>query len=322
MSCNPDAALRDLRRGSEAGLRRGLPVHSQSPGCERPDDFVFFGMHQRSAIRLAGHVPLLLSCAIALCAGTPSVLRAQADPLAAFAGLEGWWSGTIETRDTKGASLVNSALLEAHRSLDGTHAVLRFMVRRDDDVFEQSDLFGFDTALRTLYRLSLAGGEEHRFDYPLQGGDVTPDPFHWVLVRTRRGYDDENAHEYRTTDVLDGDALGMLTESRQRDGAFQFVSRYSLHRCPPPRPAAWVYADTSGVVSAAVAGDFNNWSPAHLPMRRIGREWRGQAVLPAGTYRYRLIVNGRSIADPSNPRSEKDARGFTTSILVVPEPER
>lgn len=68
-----------------------------------------------------------------------------------------------------------------------------------------------------------------------------------------------------------------------------------------------------------IAGDFNNWKPRECMMRR--NEDLGVfelcIPLPAGRRRYRLVVDGRWITDPANPRTEPNEYGELNSIIDV-----
>ncbi len=70
-----------------------------------------------------------------------------------------------------------------------------------------------------------------------------------------------------------------------------------------------------------IAGDFNGWSPERSPMA-LNRA-RGVFELfiplpPAGT-RYRLVVDGRWMADPFNADTARTDQGETASLLIPPE---
>lgn len=71
--------------------------------------------------------------------------------------------------------------------------------------------------------------------------------------------------------------------------------------------------------SLSIAGDFNSWNPASLPLRpnRSAGVYEAVAELPPGTYAYRLVVDGRWQLDPYNPRRRPDALGDLNSILTV-----
>ncbi len=52
--------------------------------------------------------------------------------------------------------------------------------------------------------------------------------------------------------------------------------------------------------SVQIAGDFNNWQPAKTQMEKVGDSgvWQTKLNLPAGKYRYRLVVDGQWQQDP------------------------
>lgn len=77
----------------------------------------------------------------------------------------------------------------------------------------------------------------------------------------------------------------------------------------------------SGAHSVTVAGEFNGWSPHDLSLVRCHRTgvWEASRSLPAGRYRYRLVVDGQWMADPHNPALDRNGYGECHSIFVVPE---
>ena len=70
----------------------------------------------------------------------------------------------------------------------------------------------------------------------------------------------------------------------------------------------------------AIAGDFNGWSPSAHPMVR--NEALGVfelcVPLPAGTFQYRVVVDGKWIPDPHNPRLQPNPFGDANSVVEVP----
>lgn len=57
------------------------------------------------------------------------------------------------------------------------------------------------------------------------------------------------------------------------------------------------YADAKKIF---VAGDFNDWQPEELPLKRHEDIWSTQLILPAGNFAYRFIVDGKPVMDPAN----------------------
>ena len=68
-----------------------------------------------------------------------------------------------------------------------------------------------------------------------------------------------------------------------------------------------------------IAGDFNNWQPEKSPMQKVGQSgvWQTELKLPAGKYRYRLVVDGQWQQDPYNETTETNPFGGYNSVLEV-----
>jgi len=68
----------------------------------------------------------------------------------------------------------------------------------------------------------------------------------------------------------------------------------------------------------SLVGDFNGWNPEHDLMKR-GTDgiWRLEKRLPAGTYRYKFIVDGEWVPDVFNPESASDSAGDICSIIKI-----
>jgi len=71
--------------------------------------------------------------------------------------------------------------------------------------------------------------------------------------------------------------------------------------------------------SVQIAGDFNNWKPQEAPMQKVGDSgvWQTQVKLPAGRYRYRLVVDGQWQQDPYNELTELNPFGGFNSVLEI-----
>ncbi len=68
-----------------------------------------------------------------------------------------------------------------------------------------------------------------------------------------------------------------------------------------------------------IASDFNNWQPAKTAMQKVGDTgaWQTKLNLPAGKYRYRLVVDGQWQQDPYNEQTELNPFGEFNSIIEV-----
>jgi hypothetical protein len=73
--------------------------------------------------------------------------------------------------------------------------------------------------------------------------------------------------------------------------------------------------------TVALAGDFDGWDPARLPLRREGAGlWTVDVPLRPGRYQYAFVVDGRRfVADPAAPRAGGDDFGQPTSVVTVAE---
>jgi len=79
-----------------------------------------------------------------------------------------------------------------------------------------------------------------------------------------------------------------------------------------------------GARSVAVAGDFDGWDPARLPMQRSPSGlWTVDVPLAPGRYQYAFVLDGRRfVADPAAPRAVGDDFGTPSSVVTVAGPAR
>ena len=68
-----------------------------------------------------------------------------------------------------------------------------------------------------------------------------------------------------------------------------------------------------------IAGEFNNWQPERNPMQKVNNDgvWRLKLRLSPGTYRYRLVIDGRWQHDTYNKSTELNPYGEFNSVLTV-----
>lgn len=71
--------------------------------------------------------------------------------------------------------------------------------------------------------------------------------------------------------------------------------------------------------SVSVAGCFNDWDPAARPLvdKKGDGEYSVCFLLKSGVYRYKLVVDGQWILDPSNPKQEPNEFGGANNLLEV-----
>lgn len=74
-------------------------------------------------------------------------------------------------------------------------------------------------------------------------------------------------------------------------------------------------------VSVYIAGTFNNWQPDATPMLPVeNHRWVNETILPPGTSKYCLVVNGEFRPDPGAPAVVRNSFGGWNSILKVMAP--
>jgi hypothetical protein len=67
-----------------------------------------------------------------------------------------------------------------------------------------------------------------------------------------------------------------------------------------------------------LAGDFNGWNPAAIPLRRSADgTWEVEVPLPPGRYAYSFIVDGALATDPTAPQARDDDFGSVNSVVMV-----
>lgn len=71
-----------------------------------------------------------------------------------------------------------------------------------------------------------------------------------------------------------------------------------------------------------VAGDFNDWKPESLAMRRrADGSWTAQAALPPGRYAYMYVVDGRWMTPPDARRTQDDGFGARNGVIDLLRPD-
>ena len=67
----------------------------------------------------------------------------------------------------------------------------------------------------------------------------------------------------------------------------------------------------------SVVGDFNNWNRTALPLVRRNGAWIGKIDLKPGIYRYKFVIDGISVLDPSHTKTAVGEYNSVYSVLVV-----
>ena len=66
-----------------------------------------------------------------------------------------------------------------------------------------------------------------------------------------------------------------------------------------------------------VAGSFNNWHAAALPLKPAGDEWVAEVKLAPGRYEYLFVVDGKWLPDPNAREKIPNPFGGFNSLLSV-----
>jgi len=109
-----------------------------------------------------------------------------------------------------------------------------------------------------------------------------------------------------------------LLATRDRGPAMSVASAPAVAASGTTLPVRFsVVAPKAAQVS--IVGDFNQWNPATLPMRRSadGRTWEIEVRLPVGRYSYAYLIDGSLAVDPTAPRGSGDDFGSPNSVVMV-----
>jgi len=67
-----------------------------------------------------------------------------------------------------------------------------------------------------------------------------------------------------------------------------------------------------------IAGNFNNWAPNELAMKKVNGIWILPRTFAAGNYQYKFIVDGKWITDPANPHLAREENHVNSFLSVKP----
>jgi len=67
-----------------------------------------------------------------------------------------------------------------------------------------------------------------------------------------------------------------------------------------------------------LAGEFNNWSPDTLALKRQGEgHWQTTVALKPGKYQYKFVVDGAWVSDPKSTQTTCNEFGTLNSVIEV-----
>jgi 1,4-alpha-glucan branching enzyme len=97
--------------------------------------------------------------------------------------------------------------------------------------------------------------------------------------------------------------------------SFFAPDRYSAKKMTKPINFVCV---APGARKVCLAGDFNDWQPALLPMQRQpDGAWLLQVPLHHGHHRYCFIVDDKPVLDPRGYGTALDPNGRKVSLIAV-----
>jgi len=78
------------------------------------------------------------------------------------------------------------------------------------------------------------------------------------------------------------------------------------------------YVPDGNVKTVFAAGSFNSWNSSALEMKKNEKgEYSAELALEPGEYQYKLVVDGKWIADPGNPDTAPDGFGGKNSVISI-----
>ncbi len=132
---------------------------------------------------------------------------------------------------------------------------------------------------------------------------------------TRRLEADPDVSRFMHEATVSGEAPSAHAASRP--GRLQSLRRV-FGASPTARGVLFVHP-APATSTVCVAGDHNNWSPTATAMRFNAELCVHEVCVPMepGRHRYRLVVDGRWMADAHNPLREPNPFGEEDSVIVV-----
>jgi Glycogen recognition site of AMP-activated protein kinase len=126
----------------------------------------------------------------------------------------------------------------------------------------------------------------------------------------RQMYLNEGKHLYRF--YVDGNGITDPTNPlKEKDESGNLASLIKLGET-----VYFKLNDHGDAKKVFVAGDFNNWNPGELAMKRVNEAWELPTILSAGNYSYKFIVDGIWITDPLNAHYALE-KGQNNSFMSV-----
>lgn len=87
------------------------------------------------------------------------------------------------------------------------------------------------------------------------------------------------------------------------------------HKKEKERNHVFIWRHSGDAKEVCLAGDFNNWTPAPLPI--VNDEFRISLRLAPGRYEYKFLVDGQWQNDSAAAESAPNEFGTTNSVVHV-----
>ena len=80
-----------------------------------------------------------------------------------------------------------------------------------------------------------------------------------------------------------------------------------------------LFLDAPEADAVSLMGDFNQWNEKKHPMKKnADGVWEKNIMVPAGSYEYRFLVDGKWRNDPANSQVCTNSFGTVNNVLKVP----
>jgi 1,4-alpha-glucan branching enzyme len=87
----------------------------------------------------------------------------------------------------------------------------------------------------------------------------------------------------------------------------------------PKEPKEVVHLEfcAPGAKEVSLAGSFNGWDAAALPMKKVGDVWAVDLELKPGRHEYRFVLDGQWQQDPNAAEQTDNPFGGKNSVIVI-----
>ena len=230
-----------------------------------------------------------------------------------YAGMAGYWYGTVEERSATGDTTVVPVALDIRPSFDGSTLFLHTSMLREDLIVERSEqrVYMGDSVQFRISGATDASTYDRR--YTVQGMQKLSSAANFVLRLSSR----EGPPYVRMTDIRQNDSLIVVTEESQQRDEWEVRSILRVALREAPAPVILFLPGQNDARDVCVVASFNGWVPGRTTLRRARGGWQVTLQLPPGEYQYKFRVDGRQVRSPLVSSIIADGKGGYNAILVV-----